>query len=142
MMGPSLLSEQQRLRSQRKRREEARNQSRHDGDEEGERCRVRAYAFGDHIRRGPHGVLAVVPHGGGADMNIVKGMLLRAVYGDDIAFDRVDWTTVQVFLLPDAEEIRSPGACGWGARRPAARVRGRRRPRPHIAPSPPSDSPP
>lgn len=110
MMGPSLHLEQQRLRTQqRKRREEQRNQSRHDVDEEADRCRVRAYAFGDHIKRGPFGVLTVVPSSGSTDMNIVKGMLLRSVYGDDVAFDRVDWTTVQIFLLPDAEEIRTAG---------------------------------
>lgn len=119
-MGPSVMfSEQQRQRrQQQKRREQRQNESRHEDDEDKALCRVRVYKFGDHVKRGPHGVLTLVPNSASMDTNIVKGMLMRSVYGDDIAFERVDWTTVQVFLLPDGEEIPSPGESGRRARPP------------------------
>jgi hypothetical protein len=74
---------------------------------------VRVHPFGDHLKRSA-GTLVLVPNGSTADMNLVKGVLLRAAYGDGVIFERVDWSMVQVFLLPDGEEVGSAGEwSGW-----------------------------
>ena len=102
----NLLKQQQRRRQQ----EAARNISRDEHEEEVIRARVRSYAFGEHLKKSSSsGKLVVVPNIASTDMNIVKGILVRASYGDEVAFDRVDWSAVQIFLLPDGEEIKSAG---------------------------------
>jgi hypothetical protein len=129
------LLKQQAQRAAARRDAEAREQSR-DDDVSAAHVRVRAYAFGDHLRRAAGaGALVVVPNAVSTDMNIVKGVLLRAVYGDDVAFDRVDWTTVSVFLLPDGEEIRSAGERRGRRGKGTWRRRGRRVHCPQRTPS-------
>jgi hypothetical protein len=79
-------------------------------EDEESKARVRAYRFGDHLkqRQAGSGVLVVVPTGSRTEMDLVRGMLLRAVYGDEVDLEYVDYANVYVYLLPDVEEIKSP----------------------------------
>ena len=78
------------------------------------RVRIRAYKFGDHLRQQAGlGVLTLVSTSA-LDINIVKAAVLRALYGARVALELVDWCTVQLFLLPDGEEITASGE--WGPR--------------------------
>ncbi len=83
-------------------------------DDDGSKARVRVYRFGEHIKGGQagSGVLAVVPTGERTEMDLVRGMLLRAAYGDTVDFEFVDYSNVYVYLLPDGEEITQAGECG------------------------------
>ena len=73
------------------------------------RVRLHAYKFGDHLRPSAgHSALAVVSNSDNADLDVVKGGVIRALYGDDVALERIDWGAVQLFLIPGGEEITSP----------------------------------
>jgi hypothetical protein len=78
------------------------------------RVRVRVLKFGDHLASpdgqgggGGGGRLELVQNTG--DHAMVKGMLLRGLYGDAIDFSTLDASAAQVFLLPDGDELTSPG---------------------------------
>ena len=74
------------------------------------RVRIHAYKFGDHLRART-GVLVMVATAEDANLDVVKGSAVRALYGDEAALDLVDWNSVQLFLLPSGEEITSPSEC-------------------------------
>jgi hypothetical protein len=92
-----------------------RNGSRSSMEGEGgspQRVRVRVYGFGQHLgARAGTGSLVQVPNSEETDMHVVKGILLRSVFanGDEALLSGIDWTTIQLFLLPDGEEILSAG---------------------------------
>ena len=75
------------------------------------RIRVRVYGFGEHLPGGGKGALVKVPSGDGADFIVVKGIALRTAFsnGDEALLSGLDWSTIQLFLLPDGEEITSAG---------------------------------
>ncbi len=76
------------------------------------KARTRVYKFGEHLKAGHagNGVLATVPTSPDTDMDLVKGMLLRAAYGDSVDFELLDFTHVFLYLLPDGEELTTAGA--------------------------------
>ncbi len=81
-------------------------------EEVNNKARVRVYRFGDHLKHGHAGTgtLCVVPTGERTEMDLVRGMLLRAAYGEHVDFEFLDYSTVFVYLLPDGEEVQSAGA--------------------------------
>ena len=82
------------------------------------RVRVRVYAFGDHLDGGStRGALVMVPNTGDTDIHVVQGIVLRTVYakGDEALLSGIDWSTIQLFLLPGGEEISAPGERGGTA---------------------------
>lgn len=73
------------------------------------RARVRAYEFGRHIKPSVGaGKLIMVNNGAEDDFNVVKGLLLMALEGAP-AMDRMDYSNVHLYLLPDGELISSSG---------------------------------
>jgi hypothetical protein len=76
------------------------------------KARTRVYKFGEHLKAGHagNGVLATVPTSADTDMDLVKGMLLRAAYGDSVDFELLDFTHVFLYLMPDGEELTNAGA--------------------------------
>ena len=87
--------------------------------------RVRIHRFGEHLfpRRG---VLARLPDSA-PSLDLAKGCLLRASHGEGVLFGSVDYAAVRLLLLPDGDEVLSPGAA-------CARARGLARP-PASAPA-------
>lgn len=74
------------------------------------RVRVKAVAFGDHLAAGgAAGTLTLVPAVAGTSMDTLRGMLLRAVYGDTLRYSGVDWSNVHILLLPDGDGIEAAG---------------------------------
>ena len=75
--------------------------------------RVRVHRFGEHFfpRRG---VLARLPDSA-PSLDLAKGCLLRASHGEGVLFGSVDYSAVRLLLLPDGDEVLSPGAaCAHG----------------------------
>ena len=79
--------------------------------EEPTRARCRVYKFGEHLKQGHagNGVLTSVPNTADTDVELIKGMLLRAAYGDSVDFEMLDFNTVWLYLLPDGEELLAAG---------------------------------
>jgi hypothetical protein len=111
---------------------------------DGSKARVRVYRFGDHLKQGHAGMgaLSVIPNAERTEMDLVKGMLLRAAYGDGVDFDGVDYDGVHIYLLPDGEAITEPGeqemwegGVGWGGERGKG---GAARPRQRASHHPPT----
>lgn len=87
-------------------------------DDANSKARVRVYRFGEHLnRRGRSGAgtLAVVPNGERAEFDLVRGMLVRAAYAaapgqpDFVDLEAINYEECHIYLLPDGEEIYSPG---------------------------------
>lgn len=85
--------------------------SRMGGEHEQSKARVRVYKFGEHLKQGHagNGVLSTIPNTADTDIELVKGMLLRAAYGDSVDFEMLDFNTVFLYLLPDGEELTTSG---------------------------------
>jgi hypothetical protein len=76
------------------------------------KVRVRAYPFGGHLSTAVgHGTLVSIPvavHPG--ERSLFRGQLVQAAFGPGVDFAQLDFGAVQLFLMPDGEEVHSVGA--------------------------------
>ncbi len=73
------------------------------------RVRLKVYKFGQHLDRGAAGSLVMLSTDSDTDVNRMKANLARAAYGDTIDYSEIDWGHLFLLLLPDGDEITSPG---------------------------------
>lgn len=78
------------------------------------RVRLKVFKFGQHLQKNAAGSLVMLSIDADTDLNRIKANLARAAYTDSVDYSEIDWDHLFLLLMPDGEEITSPGERGEG----------------------------
>lgn len=74
-----------------------------------DQVRVRVFRFGDQFRQSEVGIGQLLLISRTADWDTIKRLLVHCAFGASIDVHDLDLQSVQIYLLPDGEEITGPG---------------------------------